>query len=276
MSRLRAALTGVAAVGGATAVLEARPPGGLERWQRTNHAGRTLTLLGGPIGASAVSLTALLTGGRTGTAGAIAAASAGAVGALDDLTEAEDDRHIKGLRGHLGELRRGRVTTGAVKIAGIGAGALLAAAVLPPAGRGNGTVARMGDVVTGSMLIAGTANLLNLFDLRPGRAAKVTCLIAAPLSAGSGPAATVAAGTLGVAAAGMRDDLAERTMLGDTGANALGASLGTALAALPSRPVRLAALGAVVGLTLASERVSFSELIERVPALRALDGLGRR
>lgn len=269
MSRSIAALTGVVSTGVATAVLEARPPGGRVRWDRTNYAGRTVSLLGGAVQAAALGATALLTGGRTGRAAAVAAVGAGAMGAVDDLTEAADARHVKGLRGHLGELRRGRVTTGAAKIAGIGTSALLAAAILPRAAGGS-RLSRLGDVATSSMLIAGTANLLNLFDLRPGRAAKVTCLLAAPL------AAPGAAGTLAVAATGVRDDLQERTMLGDTGANALGAALGTALAAHPCRGLRLGALATVVGLTLLSERVSFSAVIEQVPALRAVDGLGRR
>lgn len=275
MSRSIAALTGVVSTGVATAVLEARPPGGRVRWDRTNYAGRTVSLLGGAVQAAALGATALLTGGRTGRAAAVAAVGAGAMGAVDDLTEAADARHVKGLRGHLGELRRGRVTTGAAKIAGIGTSALLAAAILPRAAGGS-RLSRLGDVATSSMLIAGTANLLNLFDLRPGRAAKVTCLLAAPLAAAGGPGGPVAAGTLAVAATGVRDDLQERTMLGDTGANALGAALGTALAAHPCRGLRLGALATVVGLTLLSERVSFSAVIEQVPALRAVDGLGRR
>ena len=65
-------------------------------------------------------------------------------------------------------------------------------------------------------------------------------------------------------------------MLGDTGANAVGAVVGTALAAHPSRTVR--GLAALVGtaLVLASERVSFTRVIDRTPVLAALDGLGRR
>ncbi|KAE8762667.1 hypothetical protein GB883_18130, partial [Georgenia thermotolerans] len=41
------AALGAAATAVAQAALEARPPGGRERWRRTNFAGRDLTLLGG-------------------------------------------------------------------------------------------------------------------------------------------------------------------------------------------------------------------------------------
>ena len=64
-------------------------------------------------------------------------------------------------------------------------------------------------------------------------------------------------------------------MLGDAGANALGAMLGRRGGGLP-RPARVALLAGIVGLTAASEKVSFTKVIERTPALRWLDMLGRR
>jgi hypothetical protein len=65
-------------------------------------------------------------------------------------------------------------------------------------------------------------------------------------------------------------------MLGDTGANALGALLGVGLAARTGPVGRAVLLAAVAGLTLASERVSFTKVIAGTPGLRELDGLGRR
>ena len=62
-------------------------------------------------------------------------------------------------------------------------------------------------------------------------------------------------------------------MLGDTGSNALGAIAGFALLEL-GRPVRTAALAVVVLLNLASERVSFSRVIDQRRPLRWLDRLG--
>ncbi|MDD9207028.1 hypothetical protein PU560_11195, partial [Georgenia sp. 10Sc9-8] len=87
---------------------------------------------------------------------------------------------------------------------------------------------------------------------------------------------TLAATTLGIACAALPQDLAERTMLGDTGANAVGALVGAALAAHPSRRVRIPALAAVLALTLLSEKVSFSRVIATTPGLRELDAWGRR
>ena len=68
----------------------------------------------------------------------------------------------------------------------------------------------------------------------------------------------------------------ERDMLGDGGANALGAAWGAAAVLDAPRHVRLALLAGAVGLTLASERVSFTEVIATTPGLRELDAWGRR
>jgi hypothetical protein len=124
------------------------------------------------------------------------------------------------------------------------------------------------DLLLDGVVVAGSANLLNLLDLRPGRALKVALL---------GAAALGRPGLVGVAAVLLPDDLAERTMLGDAGANALGAVLGLALAdRLRSRPSTAAAAGVLVALTAASEVVSFSRVIDATPPLRRLDRLGRR
>ena len=160
------------------------------------------------------------------------------------------------------------MTTGAVKLGGIGATGVVAAALA------GGSPA---DVLINAGLTAGGANLLNLFDLRPGRAVKVALASCALVTGAGGPGATGSvAGPGGAALALLGDDLAERAMLGDLGANALGAMLGTAAAATLSRPARVALLAGIIGLTAASEVVSFTAVIERTAALRWLDMLGRR
>jgi hypothetical protein len=169
-------------------------------------------------------------------------------------------------------LREGRVTSGMVKVAGAGAAGLVASAMLPPDGRRG--LSRATNVLLGAGVIAGLANLMNLFDLRPGRATKVGMLIGTPLLGGAGGA--VAAATMGAAGGLLPDDLDEQTMLGDAGANALGALLGVALAARTGPYGRAVLLAGIAGLTAASEKVSFTKVIAATPVLRELDEWGRR
>ena len=238
---------------------------GRPRWQRTNFRGTTVSLTAGP----AVAAGALAGAAGAGVPGALlCGGAAGALGLYDDLY---GDTHARGLGGHARALAQGRVTTGLVKLAGlVTAGA--ASSVL-----GGRRGVRVG---ADAALVAGTANLVNLLDLRPGRALKAVGTVGAVMAvamprADLAPAAGVAACCVGVAAAAMPSDLAERAMIGDCGANALGAMLGWTMASgLPTTGRRIA-LAAVIALTLASERVSFTGLIESTPWLRVLDEWGR-
>ena len=267
-------------------------PGGAARWARTNHRGEPVTLLEGPAAALAGAAAAAAAPGipaRSRAALVAAATGAAAFGGYDDIAGSGDRR---GFRGHLGALAHGEVTTGAVKIGGIGSTGVAAAAL-----DGGPAV----DVVLNSALIAGSANLLNLFDLRPGRALKVALVTGIPLGIGSlvpppgkslvrppgtrpagsrrsavSAGAAGAAAVIGAGAALLPADLGEQAMLGDAGANALGAVLGTAAAAGLSRRARIAMLAGITGLTAASEVVSFTKVIQRTPPLHWLDMLGRR
>jgi len=271
----RIAVAGLGAAAG-TAALRVPASGAPGTRSRTNFRGHPVSLAGGPALAVAASLAAAAGAGQVPVAAAtlVAGLGAGAVGRYDDVVGGRPEQPAaKGFRGHLAALRQGRVTTGAVKVAGIGAAALVAAALLPPRRPGGGPGRRAVEVALGAGVIAGTANLVNLLDLRPGRAVKAGLALGAPLLAG--PAGGVAAGTLGAAAALLPADLREEVMLGDAGANALGALLGVALAAGTGPAGRAVLLAAIGGLTAASERVSFTAVIERTPVLRGLDALGR-
>lgn len=275
MSRLLAVINGAAWTVAGRLQAQALPETLTRGLERTNFAGRTVSLSGGIGAATGMLAGSASAGGRVGLAACLAVGPAGALGALDDLTEQPEDRATKGLRGHLRALSRGQVTTGFLKLSGIGLAGLAAGTVLA-SGRGSTRTWRgIADSFASGALVAGTANLVNLLDLRPGRALKVVGAAALPLALVSGPGAGVAAGVCGAAAAAAPSDLAESTMLGDTGANALGAGLGVALAASPRAGVRWGALGVVVAATLVSERVSFSAVIERTGWLCAVDQAGR-
>jgi UDP-N-acetylmuramyl pentapeptide phosphotransferase/UDP-N-acetylglucosamine-1-phosphate transferase len=267
----RAAAAGAGALGAQLALRAVRAAPVAAALERVNHRGATVSLAAGPALAVAAAGAAALGAGDHGARAAALTVglSAGAVGLYDDVVgQRPDQRQAKGFRGHLAALRAGRITSGLVKIGGIGA-ASLAAAALADRGRG----AHPADTLVSAGVIAGAANLANLFDLRPGRALKVGLLAGASLLAG--PAGGLAAGPLGAAGALLPDDLHERVMLGDGGANALGALLGLAATRTLGRSGRIALLAGIAGLTLASEKVSFTAVIESHPALAAVDRWGR-
>ncbi|MEU8316401.1 MULTISPECIES: hypothetical protein [unclassified Micromonospora] len=258
-------------------------PGG-PALERTNYRGRTVTLAAGPALAVGAATGAALGAGSApaGAAALVAGLGAGAVGLYDDVVGARpEQKAAKGFAGHLAALREGQITAGMVKVAGVGVAGLGAAALLAadrrvaahPRRRSAGAFGRGVDVLLGAGVVAGTANLVNLLDLRPGRALKSGMLLGVPLT--TGPYGGVAAGAVGASAALVGDDLGERVMVGDSGANALGALLGVSLAARTGPLGRAGVLAVLAALTAASEKVSFTQVIASTPGLRHLDELGR-
>ncbi|HEX4491777.1 MAG TPA: hypothetical protein VH914_11270 [Acidimicrobiia bacterium] len=191
----------------------------------------------------------------------------GVLGLLDDVLATGEER---GFGGHGRALLQGRVTTGLLKLVGGGALALALAAAPGPEGRLH--------VIADAALIALAANLGNLLDRAPGRALKCGVVAWIPLlfvAGGDGLGLALAA-VMGAFVATAPEDLGEQLMLGDAGANVLGAVLGLAVVFEVGWHARLVVLAVVLALNLVSEWVSFSRVIERVGVLRALDGVGRR
>ncbi len=69
--------------------------------------------------------------------------------------------------------------------------------------------------------------------------------------------------------------LREKAMLGDAGANLVGALAGVSLLVTLGEDARLVALAVVVALTAYGEFRSISAAIERLPVLREIDRIGR-
>ena len=175
----------------------------------------------------------------------------------------------RGWRGHGAAVLRGELSTGALKAAGSLGLALLAMSCL---GLSDGRW-----LLAAAVLVLAT-NVFNLLDLRPGRSTQGV-RAARRWASPSDRAKLRPLWTLGLFAApalvaGVYD-LRERAMLGDTGANLLGALAGLWLVLTLSGTGQLVALALLVAITVYGELRSISALVERTPGLRELDSWGR-
>jgi len=186
------------------------------------------------------------------------------LGLLDDTLGGEP----RGWRGHGRALLHMRLSTGVLKAVGSLGLALYA-------------ISYMG-LTTGRWLLASAVlvlatNVFNLLDLRPGRATKVFVALGAGLTIGAASVRPLWALGLFVGPALLAGlyDLRERAMLGDTGANLLGALAGLWLVLTLSTLGQAVALGVLVLVTVYGELRSISTLVDRIPLLRQLDSWGR-
>jgi UDP-GlcNAc:undecaprenyl-phosphate/decaprenyl-phosphate GlcNAc-1-phosphate transferase len=198
-----------------------------------------------------------------------------ALGLLDDMLGQGDERGSdgarppqRGWRGHGAATLRGELSTGALKAAGSLGLALLAMSYM---GLSNGRW-----LLAAAVLVLAT-NVFNLLDLRPGRATKAFVLLGVGLAIGSAdlhPLWEIGLFAAPALVAGVYD-LRERVMLGDTGANLLGALAGLWLVLTLSGTGQIVALALLAVITLYGELRSISTLLERTPGLRRLDSWGR-
>ena len=206
------------------------------------HRGRQLLhilLAAGPLAVNHRGIRLPVVGWLVGVRRSPAVAVIAALGLADDLWSGPE----RGVRAHLAQGR----TTGVLKLLGIPAVGLLAT-----------------RRVSGALLVGLAANALNQLDTKPGRALKAYVAAAAVLDAPLGTAVLLAP-----------YDLREMAMLGDSGANALGALLGLSSVSRLTGKGRWMAIGVLAGLNLLGERQSLGDLIERTPGLRELDRWGR-
>jgi len=161
------------------------------------------------------------------------------------------------------------LTTGFVKLCG-GAGVAVVLVATPGFASGR-------RLMIDAVLVALAANLGNLLDRRPGRVIKAGIVAYVPLAValGSGPVGMAVAPVMGAIVGLLPDDLRERVMLGDTGANVIGAVLGLGVVLGCGEGTRLVVLAAVVALNVAAEIVSFTKIIESADVLRRIDDWGR-
>ncbi|WP_353067057.1 hypothetical protein [Arcanobacterium hippocoleae] len=135
-------------------------------------------------------------------------------------------------------------------------------------------------LITGvdAVIVAGTANFLNLLDLAPGRALKVSLAGSVPAFISENDVAkSLSCGLITTSMLGLAKDLSGEKMLGDLGANALGSVLGVQFADFTKTQLlpKLGIAGVIIGLNFASEKFSFSKVIQENTVLNWIDQLGR-
>ncbi len=192
----------------------------------------------------------------------------GSMAILGLIDDAFGSRRSTGLKGHFRQLLRGELTTGALKALGGLMVAFLASL----------TTAPLNHIMVNTLIIALAANALNLLDLRPGRAAKGYLVAAALLlaMAWANPLLVLTAVMTGAVLAYFPFDLRARAMMGDSGSNILGASLGLTAVWVLDLPAKVGVLVFLIGFHLLTERYSLTEIISRNRVLQFLDRLGRK
>jgi UDP-GlcNAc:undecaprenyl-phosphate GlcNAc-1-phosphate transferase len=187
------------------------------------------------------------------------------LGFIDDVVGSHEH---KGFRGHIKALSQGTITTGALK-------ALIGGCLSLFVGIYSTGILLHGFVV--GIIIALSANMINLLDLAPGRALKgffLTLLLVVLLS--SSVSLSIILPLLVVAIVYFPADIREEAMMGDTGSNVLGSLLGFWIAIRSSIFVGISFAILLFVMNVLGERISFSKIIEKSRLLGLLDGLGRR
>ena len=243
--------------------------------ERPNYRGQRIPLSGGAMYLAAAVVSLVLAPWRAGfripLPWAVLIAGFAAAGLIDDIWGKERGG---GFRGHLRELLGGRPTTGSVKAMLGGLTALLSCWLLLRGGEvSQPSFSLVARIVLGAVLVALTANLVNLLDVRPGRAAKVCALAFLALAVWGHKLWTPV--MLGAVAVVGWADVRERALMGDLGANLLGALIGLSLVALLTWPWQCAALAIVAAITVVSEVRPLTGIIEGNRVLRAIDMIGR-
>lgn len=186
------------------------------------------------------------------------------VGYLDDSL---GESTTKGFKGHLGGVMKGYLSTGMIKlIFALIMGFMISMVYF----------AGIGNIIFNTILFCLCVNMINLLDLRPGRAIKGFALIILFISISSGlQSIWMLFPILSSLTIYIRDELDENCMLGDTGSNLLGGIMGMYTLKVASSGVKYALFSVLLLLHIVSEFKSFSEIIESVPILKSMDSFGQ-
>lgn len=191
------------------------------------------------------------------------------VGFMDDML---GSREVTGIKGHFSTLLNNKkLTTGAVKAI---TGLLVAVAI--SAFFSINTL----DLIVNSLIIALSTNLLNLFDLRPGRAIKfyIFLILIFTINAfltGKLHILAFFLPLIGFVLGYFPYDLKAKCMMGDAGSNVLGISIGMITILQLESVGKLVYLALLLLIHLFAERHSISDLIDNNKFLHYIDNWGR-
>lgn len=187
------------------------------------------------------------------------------LGLVDDIF---GSRAASGLKGHIKRMLQGELTTGGLKLLAGGFISLAVAIIIS---------SDWLQVLVNTLVIALSINAINLLDLRPGRAGKGFLFAGLLLFIAGWPSEHLAwlAITMGALLAYLPYDLKAKAMMGDTGSNALGATVGITAALVLPHPIKLGYLVFLIAFHILTEKYSLTKIIEKNKMLNYLDQLGR-
>lgn len=186
------------------------------------------------------------------------------VGIIDDSL---GNRGVTGLIGHFKALFKGSLTTGAFKALLGGFVGLTLAVTLSKS---------IPNIIVATLVVALSTNMMNLFDLRPGRAIKAYVILAIIIFLASAKFnREVMMLIVPAVLAYFYFDLRALTMMGDAGSNVLGVSIGVFIVSSFDLPVQLVSLVLLVAIHVLTEKFSLTKIIENNKFLNFVDKLGR-
>ena len=186
------------------------------------------------------------------------------LGIIDDLL---GNRDTTGLRGHIGKLLRFKLTTGGLKAF---MGGVISIFVSLPFS------SSFWLLILNSFILALFTNLINLLDLRPGRALKFFLFYAILLLIFSNPDNNyLLIIVIIIALVYFPLDIKSLAMMGDVGSNSLGFVLGFFTISYFASLCKLVVLILLVLTHIFSEKYSITNFIEKNKFLKDLDDLGR-
>ncbi|WP_330573716.1 hypothetical protein [Peptacetobacter hominis] len=185
-------------------------------------------------------------------------------GIMDDII---GNRNVSGLKGHFKSLFKGKLTTGGFKALFGGFIGILVSVFFSE---------NLLELCLNTLVIALSTNLMNLMDLRPGRAIKVYLVIMIPMIITlTGFVKVLPFLLVPNVLAYFNEDLKARCMMGDAGSNVLGISIGILMVMGYTNDVKIAWLIFLVLIHILTEKYSLTKIIENNKVLNFIDRLGR-